>query len=222
MLEHKGIEHRVVHLQPGLHVIQLRGHGFRGATVPGLNLDGRRVQTTTAISRFLDEHQREPRLLPTPEVVEAERWGERVLQPLPRRAFRWAVRRDMELRVRVMRRAGLPAPALMARVNAPLVHALAHASRSTDENVRRDLAALPGLLDKVDALIADGVIGGDEPNAADFQIGTTVRVLLNLEDLRPYVEGRPCEQLALRLMPEYLSAAPSFLPRDWLPQRANA
>ena len=43
MLEHKGIEHDWVKLAPGLHPIQLRLAGFRGGTVPGLQLNGRRV-----------------------------------------------------------------------------------------------------------------------------------------------------------------------------------
>ena len=43
--------------------------------------------------------------------------------------------------------------------------------------MRADLAALPGLLDQVDAYIADGVLGGDQPNAADLQIAPTIRLL---------------------------------------------
>jgi hypothetical protein len=34
--------------------------------------------------------------------------------------------------------------------------------------VRRDLAALPGILQRIDDWIAEGVIGGEQPNAADF------------------------------------------------------
>jgi len=52
-------------------------------------------------------------------------------------------------------------------------------------------------------LIADGTIGQDDPNAADFQIGTTVRVFLAFEDLAPLVEGRPAAALAKRILPEY-------------------
>ena len=51
-------------------------------------------------------------------------------------------------------------------------------NNATDENVRRDLDALPGLIDHVDELIEQGVIGGAERNAADFQIATSVRLLL--------------------------------------------
>ena len=46
----------------------------------------------------------------------------------------------------------------------------------------RDLAALPGLIDRVDELIAQGVIGGAEPNAADYQIATSISLLLTMDD----------------------------------------
>jgi glutathione S-transferase len=184
--------------------------------VPALVIDGRRLQGSRRISRLLDKLQPEPRLLTSPEVEEAERWGEEVLQEVPRRALRWGTSRDRDLRLWVARDAGVPAPDLVAR-SAFAPKRLASISKATDENVRRDLEDLPGLLDHVDTLIADGVIGGHEPNAADFQIGTTVRVFLGMEDLRPYAEGRPCAELATRLLPDYPGPIPSFLPPDWLP-----
>jgi glutathione S-transferase len=55
-----------------------------------------------------------------------------------------------------------------------------------------------------------------EPNAADFQIGTTVRVFLAYEDLRPVVEGRPAAALAMRLLPRYPGPIRPFLPPQWL------
>ena len=69
-------------------------------------------------------------------------------------------------------------------------------NRATDENVRRDLAALPGMIDRVDELIEQGVIGGPERNAADYQIATSVSLLLTMDDIRPMIEGRPAERLA--------------------------
>ena len=59
--------------------------------------------------------------------------------------------------------------------------------------MRADIDRLPELLDRVDALIADGTIGGAEPNAADFQILASVRVLLEFEDL-----GAPAGGAAVR------------------------
>ena len=201
MLERKGIEHRVKDLFPGGHPAQLRLAGFRAGTVPALKLDGRRVQGSTRISRALDETQAGPRLFPAdPErrraVEEAEAWGERDLQPVPRRMFRWGISRRADTRLWMVRDMGMPAPRLMATAQKPMALAFARMAGVSDERVRADVASLPALLDRVDAMIAEGIIGGDDPNAADFQIGTTVRVFLAYEDLRPVVEvvRRPCSR----------------------------
>ncbi len=228
MLELKGIEHEVVDLQPGLHPISLRLAGFRGGTVPALRIDGRRLQGSRRISRALDEVRAEPRLFPSdPEarlaVEEAEAWGERELQPVPRRIFRWSATRSSRLRLWMARDVlGMPAPGLMSVVNAPLARLFAGMIGADDEQVRADVAGLPAMLDRVDALIAAGTIGGEEPNAADFQIGTSVRVLLAYEDLHPIVEGRPAEALARRLLPQYPEPIPSALPPAWLDAGAVA
>jgi hypothetical protein len=68
----------------------------------------------------------------------------------------------------------------------------------------------------VDALIAGGVIGTDEPNAADYQIAPTIRVLRSFADLRPGIEPRPVGELALRLVPRWPEEVPPFLPPEWL------
>lgn len=221
MLERKGIDHEIRELFPGGHPAQLRLAGFRRGTVPGLKIDGRRVQGSLNISRALDELQPEPRLFPAdPErrrpVEEAEEWGEGELQPVPRRMFRWGMSRLQPMRVWMVRDMGMPAPDLLARAQKPLAHAFARMAEVSDERVRADIAALPSQLDHVDRLIADGVIGGDDPNAADFQIGTTLRVFLSYDDLRGLVEGRPAGDLAMRLLPRYPGPIPPFLPPEWL------
>jgi glutathione S-transferase len=221
MLERKGIAHEVKDLFPGGHPVQLRLAGFRGGTVPGLKVDGRRVQGSLNISRALDELQAEPRLFPAdPEqrraVEDAEAWGEGELQPVPRRMFRWGASRRQSMRVWMVRDMGMPAPDLMARAQKPLAHAFARMADVSDERVRADIAALPAQLDHIDGLIAAGVIGGAEPNAADFQIGTTVRVFLAYEDILPLVEGRPAGELAMRLLPRFPGPIPPFLPPEWL------
>jgi glutathione S-transferase len=221
MLEQKGIEHEIKDLFPGGHPVQLRLAGFRGGTVPGLKLDGRRVQGSLNISRALDELQGEPGLFPADAeqrraVEEAEAWGEGELQPVPRRMFRWGASRRQSMRVWMVRDMGMPAPDLMARAQKPLAHAFARMADVSDERVRADIAALPAQLDHIDGLIAAGVIGGAEPNAADFQIGTTVRVFLAYDDIRPLVEGRPAAELAMRVLPRYPGPIPPFLPPEWL------
>jgi glutathione S-transferase len=222
MLECKGLAHRVVWLVPGMHPVQLRMRGFRGATVPAMKLDGRRIQGSLYISRALDEVQGEPRLFPAePErrapVEDAERWGEQVLQPAPRRIWRWILAHSNEMRRRMARGVGMPVPGLMAALNAPVARYFARKSNASEERVRQTIAELPSNLDRVDELLADGVIGGEEPNAADFQIGTSVRALLNFEDIAPAVEGRAAAELARQVMPEYRGRVPSgYLPPEWL------
>ena len=98
----------------------------------------------------------------------------------------------------------MPLPNVAAAMNAPLAKHFARKVGADDEQVRADVQNLPALLDHVDGLIEAGTIGGTEPNAADFQIGTTARVLLSFEDLAPLLEGRPAQELALRILPDYV------------------
>jgi glutathione S-transferase len=222
MLDRKGIDYKLVEFLPGTHAVMLRTRGFRGPTVPALKLNGRRIQTSRAISRALEEVQPEPRLFPTdPEerlsVEEAERWGDQVLQPMPRRLFRWVAVNHPRFRAEFSRELGVPLPRLAGRVNAPVARYFARQSGSTDERVRNTLAMLPAALDHVDKLLGDGVIGGREPNAADFQIGTSVRVLMTWDDLAPAIEGRRAAKHAASLMPSYPNhVAAGYLPEEWL------
>jgi glutathione S-transferase len=216
MLEHKGIAYETRDLLPGLHPAQVRLAGFPGATVPALRIDGRRVQGSLHISRALEEARPEPSLFPAERraaVEEAERWGEAVLQPITGRVFHWALARDPELRRWLAQVSGAPLPGLAAWIGTPLARLFARDAPA--EAVRADLAALPGMLDHVDALIADGTIGAAEPTAADFQIATTVREIMSLGDLARFVAGRPAEELATRILPDW-DDSPVRLPPGWL------
>ena len=67
------------------------------------------------------------------------------------------------------------------------------------------------------------MLGGEQPNAADLQIATSLRLLMTLEDLRPAIEGRPAGELAMRVVPDFPGNAPPILPPAWLePLRAPA
>jgi hypothetical protein len=84
-----------------------------------------------------------------------------------------------------------------------------------------NLAGLPEKLDHGDDLVAREVIGGQSPNAADFQIGSTVRVLLTLGDLRPLIEGRSAERLARACFPDYPGDIPAgAFPAGWVSGRS--
>lgn len=224
MLVYKGIEHRVVSLMPGFHPLFLRGLGFRGGTVPALRLeDGRRIQGSLRISRVLEELRPEPALFPAdPDtreaVTRAERWGEEELQELVRRIFRWAAAGQQELREWMGRDlVGIPAPGLAGRVNQPLAARFARIADATDARVRADLVDLPGVLDEVDRLIANGVIGSEQPNAADFQIASSIRALLAFDDVRPMLAERSSAGLAERLFPRYPGPIPVRIPAAWIP-----
>ena len=74
----------------------------------------------------------------------------------------------------------------------------------------------PEDLDKIDSWIKEGVLGGPQPNAADYQIAPSLRLAMSLDDLRPAIEHRPAGQLALRLLPHYRGRTPPALPTAWL------
>ena len=224
MLDHKGIPYKLVQVPNVACRPALRAMGFPQGTVPAIKLDGRKLQQTLGISRALDEIRPEPPLFPADataraRVEEAERWGDEVLQPVPRRVtystpVRKGARPDLPsfFEGSLM---GIP-PKVAVATAGPLLAMGARVNEAADDAVRADIAALPGMLDHVDSLIADGVIGGPERNAADFQIAPTVRLLMAFEDLRPAVEGRPAADFAMRVCPEYPGRMRALLPADWL------
>ena len=218
MVRHKRIPHRVVSVMPGMHPFLVRLAGFERPTVPALEIDGRKVQGSRAISRFLDELSPDPALFPAEPaqraaVEEAERWGERVLQPVPRRLFRYLMLTREEARLWMARDVmRLPAGRMLQGPFMPVIRQLARISHADEETVRSTLSDLAGLLDRVDALIADGTIGGGRPNAADFQILASVRVLLEFEDLAQLLEGRACAPAARLLYPDWAGPIPRGLP----------
>jgi glutathione S-transferase len=221
MLERKGLDHKVVWLLPGLWPALLRTRGFRGGTVPAMKIDGRRIQGSVPIARALEAAKAEPALFPPdPElrakVEEAERWGDQVLQNVPRRIIRWLSVHRPETKVMIAKDVGIPFPRFAAWINTPTARHLA-SKVDADDEIQRAIAQVPAVLGHVDELIADGVIGGEQPNAADLQIATSIRSLLNVGDLDPVTKGRPAEELAMRYVPEFgTDFPPGLLPDEWL------
>ena len=82
--------------------------------------------------------------------------------------------------------------------------------------MRADLASLGEDLDRIDGWIAAGVIGGPEPNAADFQLAPSIRLLMSFDDLRPFVEARPCGEMAKRIVTDFPGRTPPIFPAEWL------
>jgi glutathione S-transferase len=208
-LQRKGLAYDRVDLLPLVHVVHQR-LVFGRRTVPGLKLpSGERVVGSRAIMRVLDGLEPEPPLLPADaaqraKVEGAEAWGDTVLQPLVRRVLWATLQEHPDALSSYAEGADLPVPVSVAQLSAPMTVRLERLlNRSSASAVQADLAALDGHLDRADGYVGEGVIGGDEPNVADLQIGSSLRLLMTIDELRGRIEPRPSGQLALRLFPEY-------------------
>jgi glutathione S-transferase len=218
----KQIQYDRVDLIPVVHKLMVRAR-FDGNTVPALVLDGERLVGSGKILERIDELVPEPPLLPRdPELraraQDAAAWGDAVLQPLARRVAWAGLRRDHRAMMSYGQgsRLGLPLPLL--RLGAGPVTAIAtRLNHAGDERVEADLRALPDHLDQVDTWIGEGVLGGDPPNVADLQIGSSLRLLRTFEDVRPLIDGRPCERLAAQAFPPTVGSIPAgTYPRAWV------
>ena len=223
MLDHKGIPFKRKDLFPVVSKGVLRALGFPRNTVPAIKIDGEKVQGSRQIARELDRLQPDPPLFPSDPakraaVEEAERFGDEELQHPIRQIIWWSLRKDSAPMESYSQGAklGLPINSLTVKSAAPLVHLSARFNEATDENVQADLAALGGLLDRVDELIAAGTINGPELNAADFQIAPSVKLAMTMQDLRPLIESRPAGELVKRVEPKIAGDCPPILPAAWL------
>jgi glutathione S-transferase len=218
MLERKGVEYRRIDLPQWFHRPLLRLLRFPGVTVPALVLDGRRLQTTKVIARALDARAPEPQLVPADPLVEAiENWCDGDFQQLCRRLVYWALVRHKDAAASYLEGSRLILPRFLVTPLAPaVIHILARHHKARNEAVRQDLATLPGLLDRIDGWIDEGVLGSGEPNVADYQVATSVALLMSHDDLRPAIEARPAGRLAQRLAPDYPGRMPPAFPPAWL------
>jgi glutathione S-transferase len=220
-LELKGLEYELIELAPGPHVAEMeRIYGSR--TVPGMLVDGEPVHGSRAILERLDEMVPDPPLYPADKaeaVREAERWGDEELQDLGRR-MPWG---SLHFRPEAM--GTLVGGNTLDPAGTDFAITFVRSSwkyhNITAARLAEDLQGLPAKLDHIDALIADGVIGGDEPNAADLQIGATIAVLQCVGDLKPLLSGRPLEQLAQRWFAGRQGEVPAgAFPAGWVPARS--
>src|SRR5690242_10597882 len=230
MLEHKQVPYRRVDIVTLFHPLVVRLHGFdaggqtrsaggrrtlglrlgdRLGTVPALAADGHRISTNHQIARFLDERHPQPPLFPAdPErraaVEEAERWANETLQMAARRIPGAAAVRDPAAFSRSSGNGRLGyllyKREAVRRIIFPWILGRIFVSGPARE--REILDELPSMLDRIDAWIGDGVLGGAELNAADFMIAPSLALNLYRPDVRPLFEGRPCLELVDRLLPE--------------------
>ena len=222
MLDFKGIDYRTIDLMPLLHKGVVRAAGFPGTTVPALKFNGEKIQNSVDIARALDRIVPEPPLLPADQesrkkVLTAEAFGEAELQHAVRQILWNTVRRQPRSIATFLEGSNLPLPqSVAAYTSGPIIWGEYKVNDSTDQNVRDDLAALPQWLDRLDAWVEDGTLGGATPNAADFQIATSICLLMCLQDLRPYIADRPIGKAAVQVVPSYAGDVPPALPAEWL------
>jgi glutathione S-transferase len=219
-LKLKGLAYEKVELRAGSHPEELeRIYGSGRRTVPGLLVDDEPVHGSNTILERLEQLAPEPSLYPAvlgDAVVEAARWGDEELQDLGRR-LPWGA---LHFRPEAMGTLAGGAPLDPAGTDFAMrfVRGAWKYHGITAVRLAEDLAGLPARLDRVDAYVADGVLGGASPNAADLQIGATLSVLLILGDLRPLIEGRPAERVARAWFEDRPGLVPAgAFPAGWVP-----
>jgi len=218
----KRIEFRRIELPDLLHRLPQRLRYGR-PTVPGLTWsDGEKVIGSVAILRRLEQLVPEPALYPSdPEVrarVEAaEVWGEAVLQDAVRRIEVALFRRRPSACVSFTAASTLPIPSWLTRATAPVgVRIYGRLVGASDAAAGADMCSLPDHLDHAASLIADGTIGGETPNAADLQIGSSIRQLGAIADLKPLLTSCPAAALARHFPPMVGHIPPGTAPAAWL------
>ncbi len=226
MLEHKGIAHRTVELPSGLHPLLIRACGFPGnagpvrsidgshprmltaldrlGTVPAVRAGNHRVQSNHDIARYLDSVSPDPPLFPTDAarmtaVEEAESWGDQTLQMAARRLALSSSLDDLHMRGADGRLG--PLLARQSVLRAALSRVAGQPFNSGPQAERELLREVPALLDQIDEWIADGRIGGDEPNAADFTIAPSLALLSYRRDLEQAIADRPAGAFLDTLLP---------------------
>jgi glutathione S-transferase len=202
---------------------------WRGKTVPGVRVDRERLVGSRTIMRKLDQLAPEPPLLPPPgdptyaRVLELERWGEDVLQSVPRRILDVAfVRRPPTMLSYIGdAKLALPLPLGVLRPVTPVsARLMAFKNKAREDSARADLRALPGHLERIDGWIEDGLLGGEQPNAADLQIGSTIRLLLTVADLRELIGAHRAVELTRYFPPRAGEIPAGVLPADWVSSAA--
>jgi glutathione S-transferase len=191
--------------------------------VPGLTLaSGEKMIGSVAILRRLEELVPQPPLYPLDpaeraRVETAEEWGEAVLQDAVRRIEVALFRRRPTAFLSYTAASTLPIPRLLLRVNAPVgVRLYSRLIGASDATARADVRALVGHLDHVRELISRGTIGGEAANAADLQIGASVRQLGAIADVGPLLVGHPAEALTRHFPPMVGHIPAGTAPREWL------
>lgn len=217
-LDRLGYEYETVELPTGRHQEEIeRVYGEGRRTVPGLLVDDDPVHGTAAIFARLDQLQ------PDAGLYAAD--GDAI------RAVEAGLAEDLQTAARVLvfgalhfRPESMGTFAGIAQLDPAGVDFAIKAMRATwryleidAQRVHATLQALPAQLDAADALLAEGTIGGDRPTAADFQLGSSLHLLVQIGDVRPLVEERPAAKLLSLFEPGKGDVPAGAFPSGWTP-----
>lgn len=213
----KGLEYERIEFIPGQHIEPMQEiYGEGNYTVPGMLVDGDPVHGSRAILDRLEQLAPEPVLYPSEEVREAERWGDVEFQDLGRRLPWGALYFRPEAMGTFAGGEPLDGPGTDFAIR--MIRGTWKYHKITAARLHENLASLPAKLEYVEQLAGDGVIGSEQPNAADLQIGATLRILLNIADLRPLLAGSEGERIARNLFADYPGEVPAgAFPAGWVP-----
>ncbi len=221
-LDRKGLAYEEVVMPMGEHQDEIERIYVEGRrTVPGMTIDGEAVHGSTAIQARLEELFPENPLYPEPiadRVREAEIWADGEFQDLGRR-LPWSALHFRPEATGTFAGAGPLDPAGVDFA-IPTIRSSWKYHSITAERTASDLTALPGMVEQIEEFAREGLIGGEEPTAADFQIGATARILLTIGDLAPVFDGTAAREVALRHFPDDPGEVPAGAwPAGWVRPR---
>ena len=216
----KGLEFDEVILDMGRHSDQVEAlYGEGNRTVPGMMIGDEAVHGSTAILERLDRMVPENSLYPesiADGVRAAELWADGHLQDLGRR-LPWGA---LHFRPELMGTFGGGEELDPAGTDFAMkfIHSTWKFHGITAERLAADLATVPEMVETIEGFAGDGLIGNQQPTAADLQIGSTVRVLLTVGDLHAVFQGSAAESIARNNFPDYPGLVPAgAFPASWLP-----
>lgn len=221
-LDYKGITYEWVDLDFGKHneqIEEIYGEGNR--TVPGLTIDDEKIHGSTGIFQRLEELVPENPLYPKgigEAVREAELWAAGDLQDFGRR-IPWG---GLYFR-----------PERLGRINGieeldpagtdfamKFIRATWKYHNISCVRIAGDLEQLPGMIDRIDGMADEGILDGENPTAADFQIGASIFTISTIEDVRPVIEGSAADRVARKHFGESPVLVPAgSLPTSWIRPR---
>ena len=222
-LDRFGLEYETVAMVSGQHgdeIERIYGEGKR--TVPGLLVGDEPVHGTIPVFEKLDEIADDADLYPA-VVAAAVREAERGLSEDLQTAARLLIFGALHFRPESMGTFAGVGPLDPAGTDfaIKMVRGAWRYVGITSERLANELAQLPDLIGVADELVESGVIGGDEPTAADFQIGSSLQLLHQIGDVRPLIDGHRCETVVQRWFEPGTADIPAgAFPAGWVPAAA--